>query len=87
MKEEQEYLYRKQIIDSKKEIESLKRDYQKLNQVIEEKQEDLNQILNSNSWKITKPLRAFRGLVLKKKVMGNKELESLPTYFQAYDYH
>ena len=48
MKEEQEYLYRKQIIDSKKEIESLKRDYQKLNQVIEEKQEDLNQILNSN---------------------------------------
>ena len=55
-----------------KEIEKKNKVIKKKNREIKKKDKEIKSLLNSNSWKITKPLRKFKA-ILKKMIKNKKE--------------
>ena len=62
----------KELALKNKEIEKKNKVIKKKNREIKKKDEEIKSLLNSNSWKITKPLRKFKA-ILKKMIKNKKE--------------
>ena len=62
----------KELALKNKEIEKKNKVIKKKNREIKKKDKEIKSLLNSNSWKITKPLRKFKA-ILKKMIKNKKE--------------
>lgn len=85
MNEQKEYHYRREIVDKKKEIAELQKQIEEISQVLEGTREHLNQILNSKSWRVTKPLRGVSRVFHKNKDEICEEITQ--RFVNCYDYH
>lgn len=66
------YDYRKEILTLEKELEKKEKEKQEQNIVIDKLKNEINDILNSKSWRVTKPLRSISKKFPKKEKVDDK---------------
>ena len=70
------YDYRKKILNLEKEIEKKEQEKEDQNIIIDKLRNEINDILNSKSWRVTKPLRSISERFSKKEeIINNKNAE------------
>ncbi len=85
MDQMKEYQYRSEIKKYREEIEQLKAQNVHLNLDMQSVRDDFGKVLQSKSWKVTKPLRYVTNKISKKE---SAKVESFPSSnVYSYDYH
>jgi len=92
MRKEKEYQYRKEIFESRKKMELLEQEKVQLRNDLNFFQEELQKVLHSKSWKLTKPLRFVTSKISKNSfnesldasVVVQTDYHSIPSYTSEY---